>query len=133
MSAKALIPEISDTKLKKLAKRIRPVVRFAEGAEGKFPDPRGVAYYIKPVHLRNAAVTWGPKPSRKAGELRLVDTIHTYHEYGAPSLFKPSVAEVLAQIPEKHLKNIVAFEIGDADLSSSGEQHVASTRLYARA
>jgi hypothetical protein len=133
MSAKALVPKISDTKLKKLAKRIRPVVRFAEGAKGKFPDPRGVLYYIKPVHLRTGAFTWAPKPGRKAGKLRLVDTIQTYHEYGAPSLFKPSVAEVLAQIPEKHLKNIVAFETGGAEFSSSGEHHVAPTQLYVRA
>jgi hypothetical protein len=58
-------------------------------------------------------------------------------------MFKPSIAEVLAQIPEEHLEQVLAFEIVDSpnnvdDLNAEREAlnagyHIATTRLYKRA
>jgi hypothetical protein len=69
--------------------------------------------------------------------------ITTHHSWGHYSLFKPSIAEVLAQIPAEHLNQVVAFEIvvkpetaedlnKDLEALNAG-YHVATTRLYARA
>ena len=33
------------------------------------------------------------------------------HKYGAPNFFKPSIGEVLAQIPDSVLDKVCAFEI----------------------
>ena len=52
-----LIPEISEEKLQQLSEHIKPVVRFAKGAEGLFQADKGYPYYIKPVDLRNTAFT----------------------------------------------------------------------------
>lgn len=56
-------------------------------------------------------------------------------------IFKPSIAEVLAQIPEELIEQTVAFEtIGPADADALNKErdalnagfHVATTRLYGR-
>ena len=66
-----------------------PVVQFAR--KGK--------RYIKPVDLFGIAYTWDPKPAGKAKDVKPLCDITTYHTYGYYGFFKPSIAEVLAQIP----------------------------------
>lgn len=65
--------------------------------------------------------------------------IRTLHTYGSPCFFKPSVAEVLAQIPDDMLEGVVAFETrGPSDVADMNREsealnagfHVARTRLY---
>lgn len=125
------IPPITDARLKELAKRIKPVVRTSKGE----------LFYIKPCDLRGAAFTWGPVHTRKATALVKHATITTLHTFGFYGFFKPSVAEVLAQIPEKLLENTIAFEvIGPADADALNKHidalnagfHTASTYLYTR-
>lgn len=115
--------EISDERLEELAKRIKPVVRCD-----------GELYYIKDVDLRDVAFTWSPKLKRKAKGLEELARIRTYHTYSAPVFFKPSVAEVLAQIPKTKLSQTSAFEIPvhitDPDPEPYGEYHKARTILY---
>ena|SRR3989344_9104698 len=115
--------EISDERLEELAKRIKPVVRCD-----------GELYYIKDVDYRNIAFTWSSKLKKKAKGLEELARIRTYHEYGYPGFFKPSVAEVLAQIPKTKVSQTSAFEIPvhitDPDPELYGEYHKARTILY---
>ena len=78
----------------------------------------------------------------KADSLKALGTIATLHAWGYYGVFKPSIAEVLAQIPAGYLDEVVAFEVAgpkDAeDLNREKEAldagfHVARTTLYAKA
>jgi len=132
------IPEITDERLNELAARIKPVHNFGK---------RRGRCYVKPMkrgdYLRGVAYTWEPRPADKVEDLRPISDIRTYHTFGYYGFFKPSIAEVLAQIPPEVIDQVVAFEIIDspsdaedlnreADALNSG-YHVATTRLFARA
>ncbi|MEK7609440.1 MAG: hypothetical protein AAB476_03105 [Patescibacteria group bacterium] len=129
---KSWIPEVPEECIKELAERIKPVVQFAR--KGKC--------YIKPVDLFGVAYTWDPKPMDKATRIKPICDIRTYHTYSYHGMFKPSIAEVLAQIPADHVDKVVAFEIVASpetadDLNREHEAlnagyHVATTRLYSR-
>lgn len=154
---------ITDERLNELVKRIRPVVRFIpkwmeegnklQGARteadririNKIPREKagsqsntGIPYVIKlPRDLRRTAYTWDPEPEPggMAEGIEQYAHIITYHTFGAPSLFKPSVAEVLAQIPEALIETTVAFELRTEDLtcvnvSSFHNAHWAPCILY---
>lgn len=110
-----------------LAERIVPIVN------GQFIlpcDPIGIAY------------TWS-NDFTGAVDYKKYETlceVVTYHSYGYYGLFKPSIAEVLSQIPAQHLENAVAFEIIqqpetvedlniNIDILNLG-YHAAATRIY---
>lgn len=128
---KVWIPKVPEERIRALAERIKPVVRR--------PRSRDL-HYIVPVDLFHVAYTWDPKLAEKATDLKAVCDITTYHTYGYHGFFKPSIAEVLAQIPEEYLDRVVAFEIVESpntadDLNREREAlnagyHVAKTRLY---
>jgi hypothetical protein len=132
MKEKRWIPEVREERIKKLAERIKPVVKFAR--KGKC--------YIEPVDPFEVAYTWNPQATTRATGLKPLCDITTYHTYSYSGFFKPSIAEVLAQIPNKHLGKVIAFEIVDSpedvnDLNREHEAfnagyHVARTRLYVR-
>lgn len=56
--------------------------------------------------------------------------IRTLHTYRAPCSFKPSLAEVLAQIPAAFLDQVVAFETLTRDVDMDQAVHVTTTKLY---
>ncbi len=125
------IPAIGDDLLARLAKRIKPVIRNRNNA----------LVYIDACHLRNTAFTWSPRINRRATNLVKHATIETFHRYGYYGFFKPSVAEVLAQIPVGLIEKTVAFEsIGPQNAKDLGKHtaalnagfHVATTHLYGR-
>jgi len=132
MAKKVWIPKISDEELSRLSSRIKAVVNFP--GKGKC--------YIEPVGLRDTAFTWSPKPAEKAKGLKPLRDIRTYHTWGYYGLFKPSIAEVIAQIPKELLDQVVAFEIikhpeTADDLNKEPKAlnagyHVATTRLYSK-
>jgi len=137
------IPDVPEDRIRELAKRIKPVVRFSISLPGGFLFyPDGIPFYIRKVDLFDIAYTWSPKPRWPATRLTPLQDITTYHSWGHYSLFKPSIAEVLAQIPANLLDRVVAFEIIKQpetadDLNQNIEAmhagfHVATTRLYAR-
>jgi hypothetical protein len=95
-----VIPKLTEDRLTQLAGKIRPVVR----------NSQGVLHYIKPVDLKNVAFTWSPNLDEEAISLTPVKTIRTLHGYGYYGFFKPSIAEVLAQIPADIEDRVVAFE-----------------------
>lgn len=123
---------ISDERLAELAARIKPVIRFAEGRFGLFESDDGWLYYVedKP-DLRNYAYAWDAVPTERAPSLEALGEIVTHHSYGAPSFFKPSIAEVLSQIPDRFIDKVVAFEVTDGRMgAASNEHHDATTILY---
>lgn len=139
---KSRIPEVPKERIKELAERIKPVVRFALGEKGLFRSSEGHPYHIEQVDPFRIAYMWTPKPAGKATSLKPLCEITTYHTYAYYGFFKPTIAEVLAQIPAEHLDKVVAFEIVGGpetadDLNREPEAlnagyHVATTRLYAK-
>lgn len=125
------IPPLTAAKLKELAARIVPLV-----------ERDGALWYIEPVDLTNVAFSWDPKLVRKAEGLTPIGLIRTLHTYGYYGMFKPSIAEVLAQIPESYLEKTVAFRVVGPDTADDLNRekealnagfHVAETTLYAGA
>ncbi|QSH39139.1 hypothetical protein JXR01_02420 [Candidatus Kaiserbacteria bacterium] len=96
------VPEISEEALDELFRRIKPVIRIGDNLH---------RVKIKRENLRDTAYLWGAKLKwRRQKGLTVLCDINTFHYWTRP-LFKPSVAEVLAQIPEEFLEKVVAFEI----------------------
>lgn len=122
--------DLSNEEITELAQKIRPVVR----------DENGRYFYIKPVDPQKVAFTWSPTLTDEVADGRggivRIATIYTLHGYGAPSFFKPSIAEVLSMIPQHLLGKVIAFEtISPDDLSGQWSAvaegyHVAVTHLY---
>jgi len=95
------IPEISREELESRYEKIKPLILKDGGL-----------YYIKrPDSLTSIAYTWDPKPTNKAECLEPVTTIKTLHTYGYYGMFKPSVGEVLSQIPGHLLDTVCAFHL----------------------
>jgi hypothetical protein len=136
---KFFIPAMEQTELVKWYQRISPIV----ASEGKH-------YYLRQLsdkELSKVAYNWLNKKSdfgeevdyEKLKPLLDVKMLHTYGWYG---YFKPSVAEVIRQIPKDLLSQTVAFEIirtpsTAEDLSKYREEtsagfHVSIVRLYTR-
>ena len=87
-------------RVEELCRKIQPVISFGKER-----------YYIKKVDPEKIAFTWDPKKTKRARKLKPLKDITTYHTYGYYGMFKPSIAEVLAQIPEELLAATRAFEI----------------------
>ena len=83
---------------------------------------------MEPVDPRGVAFTWDPKPTERTPPMIELDKIYTDHSYGYVGFFKPSIAEVLAQIPEQYINQAAAFETHYS--GESGEYHSAQTILY---
>ncbi len=115
-----------DAQIAELLKTIRPII---------LRD--GIPHVCDPVDPRGVSFTWDPKNLVPAPFVTACGTIRTLHTFGHYMLFKPSIAEVLAQIPDP--TGIVGFSIvgpTDAiDLNRESEAlnagfHAATTTLY---
>lgn len=124
------IPKIAPKRITELLKQIRPCVRRDDKL-----------HFIQPVDPRKVAFTWDPKLAGEAPEMPIIGKIRTLHTYGYHGFFKPSIAEVLAQIPEDLLPNVGAFETNGPETASDLDRerealhagfHVAETILYGR-
>ena len=125
------IPKITREKVDELRQRIKPAARFVKGSEGLFRDSRGMLHYIK---LTTDPVTqsyyWDPVAGEKCKKLKPLKKIVTHHGTGG-FFFKPSEAEVLAQIPEMLLGEVVAYEIVSAHITDERDDSIAEIQLYA--
>lgn len=130
------IPEVDKKVIRSLATRIRPLVR----RDGK------LCYIKKPRSLFTTSFLWNAAPTKVATGLKCVQQITTYHTYGHYIFFKPSVAEVLAQVEQLSAEikeSLVAFELTNSpqdatDLNREKEAtnagyHTATALLYAAA
>lgn len=104
------IPEISDEELIERYTRVPPVV----DVDGRLTYYKHFSLYeIKQTSYLCAE---RPKPTRVGeNELTVMEgqDFACLHRYSYPGLFKPSVAEVLAQIPDDALVYARAFQIID--------------------
>jgi|688.fasta_scaffold487835_3 hypothetical protein len=128
------VPEISDDRLEALMSQIKPVCF----------DENGKLFYIEDVDPRSIAFAVSPTLTREV-DTSIMDvlghsfTIHHCVFYGSPyGLFKPSIAEVLSQVPEELLERVKAFSTeipetsGEQSLvvSPCGGMHRAVTTWY---
>ena len=129
------IPEISNERLAELHARIKPVVRGAKTTKGVVRHDEGDLYYIQDVDLRGESFIWDPTLTELAEGLNEFARIETAHTCGYYGIFKPSIAEVLAQIPVAFLDRCMAYEccVGDVDIIEGGSAHRVMTVLYERA
>lgn len=127
-NARYHIPEISDEKLEGLSAHIKPLVRRGDQL-----------FFIEDPDPRNVAFPWSPVLKEAAEDLEVLSILPTLHSFGYHGLFKPSVAEVLAQIPDELLEEAIAFEVhapqNTTDLSRQWDAvnsgyHVAATTVY---
>lgn len=128
------IPEISDEKLKDLMGKIRPLGRFSRKLSSKvdelFRDSDGDLYFLQDGNPRqNGFIYLEPLELAESINQTPYDSIRTFHTAGAMS-FIPTVAEVLAQIPEKDIERCVAFEIGYKGTTGGGSYDIGETSLY---
>lgn len=131
IEGKAEVPHISNKKLKRMRTIVKPIVR----------DENGHLHRIKPCHPKNVAFTWEPKLQDEVA-VKEIGRIKTHHYCAYYGFFKPSIAEVLAQIPKEMLPLVRFFEVlSDTDSGTqdqvhcfrSGNGHLATTILYAAA
>ena len=122
------ILEISADRVAELLTRIKPLVRQGEQlCEIELPDPFKVAF------------TWDPVVTKPVDEreLKWLKVITTYHAAGYIAFVKPSIAEVLAQIPAELLDDVYAFELETASAEPVTAQdfygHRIQTVLYGKA
>jgi hypothetical protein len=125
------LPEISDKLLTDRYFHIRPLVEHPGNGE---------LYYIEhPKSLRGVAYPWDPELTEKAEDLEPITTIRTLHTWAYYGFFKPTVAEVIAAIPEEHLGEAVAWHLqGPEDVNDLNVEkeavdagfHVAYCTLY---
>ncbi len=130
MTKRVWIPAVAKDELIERSKRVRPVI-----------TKDGAKTYLEPVDPFTVAYLWSPKPvAEPVPPLVPLGEAKTYHSYGYYGFFKPSIGEVLAQIPADILDKVVAFEIvkapeDAADLNDENEAlnagyHVANTLFY---
>ena len=127
---KLSIPKISDEKICELSKAIQPLFKTGENKE---------LHWMKPVDPRNVAFTWDSESAGAATKVEPYKTIRTLHTYGYYGFFKPSIAEVLAQLPEEEIGTVVGFSTdGPNDVDELNKEkealnqgfHVGKTTLY---
>jgi hypothetical protein len=137
------LSKISDTTLRTRYKKIKPLIRYVRKTSSKIDklekDEDGDLHHLKKSEdtsliqwLKNVAYTWDPTPGKLADEVnpKPFTEIETFHSYGYYGMFKPSVGEVISQIPVKDIKRTVAFEVIMDSVAIDGEYHRAITRLY---
>lgn len=115
--------ELSDDRILALCTKIVPVIQTVKtqvpkvmGGEYVQPEYRIVKVTPTLKFLKGTSFKWDPKFLGKVEFTRL-GSITTYHSYGYHMLFKPSIAEVLAQIveqvPPDRLKDVDGFMLDD--------------------
>lgn len=138
------IPEISDKELLKRLQELTPLISkiWEEGSKQSYFSPKYYKLIFDKKDLnfaRKISFTWEPKFKEQVFPINRCEdnfgmnsptTIITYHRYGAPAFFKPSLAEVVAQLP-KNFKG--AFCIDPKDMNSYNivdDHHFVKTFLW---
>ena len=125
------IPKITNRKLEELFTNLQPL--YLRGVE--------LWRMARPASLRDVSYIWDPKLTERVSEERLTvlghfRCLHTWAYYG---FFKPSVAEVLSQVPETFLPEAQLFQIfgpeTSDDLNKESQAlnagfHVSTVVLY---
>ena len=103
------IPNISEKKLQELYSNIKPIVEI-DGKKHLLRD-------FERNELRNYSYTWDPHKDKRDvvddTKLDIVQDFYCLHTWAYYGLFKPTIAEVLAQMPKKSREQANFFEIVD--------------------
>ena len=131
MERKFEIPQMSNGDIAKWYATIKPIVKNG-----------GKPTYLRELsnsELENVAYTWLNKPEDYGDvvdftKLSVLADVKMLHGWGYYGFFKPSVGEVIRQIPEEYIEKVVAFEIirgaiGMNTIFNAGF-HVSIVRLY---
>lgn len=129
------IPEVPYERIVELANRIKPLLREEEDGS--------LWYCDNPADHFKQSYPWSASPKAPAKSIVEVGKITTLHKYGYYGFFKPSVAEVLAQVVTQIdpglLEDVDYFVVDgpeDADDLNKHKDalnagfHVATTTLY---
>lgn len=132
MERKFEIPKMSNVEIAHWYNTIKPIVKHYR--------------YLRKLsteELTNTAYTWLNEPIDYSDEvdytkLSVLEDRKMLHGYGYYGYFKPSVGEVIRQIPKNYLEKVVAFEIicGAIGMNSTFNDelnagfHVSIVRLY---
>lgn len=135
MEQKFEIPEMSPEEISKWYSTIKPIVY-----------KNGTACYLRKLsdkELTDTAYTWLNKLRDYAeyvdfDQLSILADVRMLHHWGYYGYFKPSVGEVIRQIPKEYLNKVCAFEIiaGGIGMNSVYNEelnagfHVSVVRLY---
>ena len=121
------ITPLPDAVIELLLRRIKPIKNI---------DGRLHELSTEGVALWTTAFMWDPKiVGPVAGNLYELAFVETYHTCGYIGLFKPSLGEVISQIPSHLVDDVSHFEIEIGDTVgcySDGDGHRTMTRLYTR-
>lgn len=102
------------------ARTLRPVAEFK--------DKGGMRFWLEADRIATISYLCNKKPLQPTGYLKELGRITTYHRYGHPSLFKPSVDECVYQCP---YPEATAFMIvGYGEFYSRLERHTATTVYF---
>lgn len=124
------VPAITSDEAERLFKTIKPIRIKGDKA-----------FLITTKDLNNSFLWNAEKESKPyKGDLYVLDRLHTVHSYGYHGMFKPSITEVLAQIPKQYtyLKEVYFETVGPEDAHDlnlwiehvHAGVHVARTVLY---
>ena len=98
---------LEDDELKKRYEKIKPIIMI-----------EGITYDMKEFSftaLSGQSYIWNRDEDKRniihKEDLEAIEDFVCFHEYGYYGLFKPSIHEVLAQLPEKSIKEADYFEI----------------------
>jgi len=101
------IPFMSDNEIANYYKTIKPIKRF-----------NSIPFYLRELtdkELTEICYTWIEKDSKftevDINQLSVLKELNILHKYCIYGIFKPSVGEVISQIPKELLNQVVAFEI----------------------
>lgn len=132
MKRKFEIPKMSTEEIARWYATIKPIVN-------------GDTYLreLSAEELTNVAYTWLNEPTDYAekvdfSKLSVLEDVKMLHGWGYYGYFKPSVGEVIRQIPKEYLEKVVAFEIIDGAIAMNSTFkdelnagfHVSIVRLY---
>ena len=124
-----LIRELSNEELLALYKKVKPIVTLNEI---KFSLRK---YTLE--ELRKYSYIWHSKEDSReiisSKRIETIDEFDCFHRFGYYGLFKPTIAEVLSQIPNSQADKINAFEIlslYDINDSVNKGYHKSKVRTY---
>ena len=117
------LPPIADDVLEERMARVTPLINRG-----------GKLHSFAAVDPRNTAFNWDPKGLVEVTDYAEHSRSRTHHKCGYHAFFKPSIAEVLAQLPDD--PEIAGFYIDEdlnIDILHDGDGHAATTVWLRRA
>lgn len=111
---------MTEQQIMERAKTLRPIAEFEKKG--------GMRFWVDGGHIATQSYTWSIKPLKPTGYLKELGRVKTYHTYGHPSLFKPSVDECVKFCP---FEDATAFMIvGCNEFNYELDRHEATTIYF---